>query len=68
MNLTPQKDTPMRNEFCAQMALECLRFANNDGLSSEDVVARATAYLGFVLGEQSPRDQVIAAMDKAGVR
>ncbi|MCB4862977.1 hypothetical protein K7W03_25680 [Sphingobium sp. PNB] len=53
-----------------EIRLECLRLANAGfGERPEDIVARARAYHVFLTGksDQTPRQIIDAALDKAGV-
>lgn len=66
-----EQENPMRTEPEQALALECLRLATN-GFSEfpEATVERAKLYYEFVTGdpEQSARQTINAALDKAGVK
>lgn len=57
----------MRTHEDRETALACLTLANSPNADDAQIVARAEAFFAFVTG-QTPRDQINAALDRAGVK
>lgn len=57
----------MRTPDEREIALQCLMLANHPDVDDERVVVRARAFFDFVTGG-TPREQIDAALDRAGVK
>ena len=60
-------DYPMHTPEERDPALACLNLANTINADTSSIVERAEAFFAFVTG-QTPRDQINAALDRAGVK